>query len=215
MVVAAWSQNTAYSLGDVRRASLIPVNGFFFKVTTAGTSGATEPVWSENIGATTTDNSVTWTAISSVYEDLSVLAPSAIIELFELSLSTSLHGSSDIYRWHSGCNANVSGDIVFASQTYTRQPIAAEGFEHSTTGTLPRPTLTISNIDGVMTTLLLLVNETTVGNDLGGGVVKRIRTLKKYLDGESGADPNARFPTQIWKIDRKASENRNIVSLFW
>ena len=212
MVVAAWSQNTAYSLGDVRRPSLVPVDGFFFKVTTAGTSGATEPVWNQNLGQTTTDNSVTWTAISAVYEDLSVLAPSAIIELFEMELSSSVHGSADVYRWHSGCNANVSGNIVFASQTYTRQAITAEGFEYSHTGTLPRPTLTISNLDGVMTTLLLLVNETTVGNDLGGAVVRRITTLKKFLDGESAADPNARFPTQIFKVDRKASENRNIVS---
>ena len=33
-VVAAWSQNTAYSLGDIRRPSLTPVDGLFFKVTT-------------------------------------------------------------------------------------------------------------------------------------------------------------------------------------
>ena len=212
MAVAAWAQNTAYSLGDIRRPSLIPVDGLFFKVTTAGTSGGTEPVWTRNIGETTADGTVVWTAISSVYEDVSTLAPNTIIELFELQLKNDLHGSTDTYRWHNGCNANVSGNITFASQAYTRQPIEATGFSYSSTGTLPRPTLTISNATGVMTTLLLLVNATTTGNDLGGAEVRRIRTLKKYLDGESGADPNARWPTEIWEVDRKAAENRSIVS---
>ena len=211
MAVAAWSQNTAYSLGQIRRPSLVPVDGLFFKATTAGTSGGTEPLWTRSIGETTADGTVVWTAISSVYEDISTLAPNTIIELFEMQLSNDLHGSTDTYRWHNGCNANVSGNITFASQAYTRQPIEANGFSYSSKGTLPRPTLTIANTGGVMTTLLLLVNDTTVGNDLGGATVRRIRTLKKFLDGESGADPNARFPTEIWYVDRKASENRNAV----
>ncbi len=210
-VVAAWAQNTAYSVGDVRRPSLIPVDGLFFKATTAGTSGATEPVWARNIGETTADNTVVWTAISSVYEDVSTLAPNTIIELFELHLRSDLHGSTDIYRWHNGCNANVSGNITFASQAYSRQPVEASGFKYSISGTLPRPTLTIANLGGVMTTLLLLVNQTTTGNDLCGAKLKRIRTLKKFIDGESTADPNARFPTEVWFVDRKASENRNVV----
>jgi lambda family phage minor tail protein L len=62
-----------------------------------------------------------------------------------------------------------------------------------------------------MTTLLLLVNATTPGNDLGGATVRRIRTLKKFLDGEAAADPNARFPTEIWYVDRKSNENRDLV----
>ena len=104
-------------------------------------------------------------------------SPSAIIELFELRLDSTLHGSSDVYRFHAGANAAVGGNIVFNSQTYTRIPIKAEGFEYSNTGTLPRPTLSISNLDGTMTTLLLLVNATTAGNDLGGAEVRH-RTLK-------------------------------------
>ena len=63
-----------------------------------------------------------------------------------------------------------------------------------------------------MTTLLLLVNATTAGNDLGGAEVRRIRTLKKFLDGESTADPNAKFPDERWFIDRKANESRDSVT---
>jgi phage-related protein len=131
-----------------------------------------------------------WTAIASAYEELSKLSPSAIIELFEVRLDSTLHGSSDIYRFHAGSNEKIDGNIIFDGQTYTRIPVAAEGFELTNTGTLPRPTLTISNLDGTMTTLLLLVNATTAGNDLGGAEVRRIRTLRKFLDAANFVTPN-------------------------
>jgi len=126
-----------------------------------------------------------------VYDELLQLAPSAVIELFELHLDSSLHGSSDVYRFHAGMSKNDRNqdiNVVFNGNKYTRLPIKAEGFEYTSTGTLPRPTLTVSNIDSTMTVLLALVNKTTAGNDLGGAEVKRIRTLKKYLD-----DINFRF----------------------
>lgn len=212
MAYSAWASSTAYAVGDIVRASSLQASGLVFQCATAGTSSSTQPAWPTDIGSTITDGTVVWTAISSVYEELAALAPSAIIELFEMTLDTVLHGSSDTYRWHNGCNANVTGNITWNGNTYTRLPVKADGFEYSNTGTLPRPTLTISNLDGAITTLLLLVNATTPGNDLGGATVKRIRTLKKYLDGEAAADPHAKFPDEIWFIDRKASESRDVVS---
>ena len=212
MAYTAWAATTAYVVGDIRRATTLQVSGLVFRCTTAGTSGSTEPVWATDIGSTVTDGTVTWTAVASAFEDLAEIAPSAIVELFEMTLDSTLHGSTDTYRWHNGANANVSGNIVWNGNSYVRLPIKADGFEYSNTGTLPRPTLTISNLDGVMTTLLLLVNATTAGNDLGGATVKRIRTLKKYLDGEAAADPHAKFPDEVWYIDRKANESRDSVT---
>ncbi len=212
MAVAAWAASTAFSVGDIRRASVEQPSGLFFRCSTAGTSASSEPGWPNMVGDTVTDGTCVWTAIASAYEELAKINPSAIIELFELRLDSTLHGSSDVYRFHAGANAAVSGNIVFNSQTYTRIPIKADGFEYSNTGTLPRPTLSISNHDTTMTTLLLLVNATTAGNDLGGAEVRRIRTLKKYLDGESAADPNARWPEERWFVDRKASESRDQVT---
>ncbi len=212
MAVAAWAASTAFSVGDIRRATTEQPSGLFFRCSTAGTSASSEPGWPNMVGDTVTDGTCVWTAIASAFEELAKINPSAIIELFELRLDSTLHGSSDVYRFHAGVNAAVSGNIVFNSQTYTRIPIKADGFEYSNTGTLPRPTLSISNLDSTMTTLLLLVNATTAGNDLGGAEVRRIRTLKKYLDGESTADPNARFPEERWFVDRKASESRDVVT---
>ena len=212
MAVAAWAASTSFSVGDIRRATTDQASGLFFRCTTAGTSDSSEPSWPTDIGSTITDNTCVWTAIASAYEELAKLNPSAIIELFELHLDNTLHGSTDVYRFHAGANAAIDGNVVFNGNTYTRIPVKADGFEFTNTGTLPRPTLTISNLDGTMTTLLLLVNATTAGNDLGGAEVRRIRTLKKFLDGESTADPNAKFPDERWYVDRKANESRDSVT---
>ena len=212
MAYTAWAASTAFSVGDVRRATSSQNSGLVFECTTAGTSGSSEPTWPTDIGSTLTDNTVVWTAISSIYADLSALAPDAIIELFELHYDNTLHGSTDILRWHAGSNADVTGNITWNSNDYVRLPVQAEGFEYTNGGTLPRPTLSVANLDGAITALLLGVNLTTPGNDLTGAKVKRIRTLKKFLDGESAADPYATFPIEEWFIDRKATESRDVVS---
>ena len=212
MAYTAWAASTAFSVGDVRRATSSQNSGLVFECTTAGTSGSSEPTWPTDIGSTLTDNTVVWTAISSIYADLSTLAPDAIIELFELHYDNTLHGSTDILRWHAGSNADVTGNITWNSNAYVRLPVQAEGFEYTNGGTLPRPTLSVANLDGAVTALLLGVNLTTPGNDLTGAKVKRIRTLKKFLDGESAADPYATFPIEEWFIDRKATESRDVVS---
>tara|TARA_R100000458_G_scaffold32596_1_gene29984 strand:+ start:648 stop:1541 length:894 start_codon:yes stop_codon:yes gene_type:complete len=212
MAYTVWAATTTYSVGDIRRATLLQNSGLVFRCTTAGTSASSQPAWPTDIGSTVTDGTVVWTAFNSLYEELAVLAPNTIIELFELQLDLTLHGSQDIYRWHNGCNSNVSGNIVWNGNEYTRQPIEANGFEFSNTGSLPRPKLTVSNLTGTITTLLLLVNQTTIGNDLTGAKVKRIRTLLKYLDGQSNADPYAGWPVEEWFIDRKANETRESVT---
>ncbi len=55
-----WIASTARALNDLRvpRAR----NGYVYRVTVAGTSGATEPTWPTTIGATVVDGGVTWIA---------------------------------------------------------------------------------------------------------------------------------------------------------
>tara|TARA_R100001510_G_scaffold46186_1_gene43064 strand:+ start:4066 stop:4959 length:894 start_codon:yes stop_codon:yes gene_type:complete len=211
MAYTAWAASTSFSVGDVRRATTTQNSGLVFKCTTAGTSGSSEPAWPTDIGSTITDNSVVWAAISSVYADVSALDPGTVIELFELHYDSALHGSSDILRWHAGSNANVTGNITWNGNAYTRIPVKADGFEYTNAGSLPRPTLSVANLDGTITALLLGVNDVNAGNDLTGAKVKRIRTLKKFLDGEPAADPYATFPVEEWYVDRKATESRDVV----
>ena len=113
---------------------------------------------------------------------LQEINPGAVIELFTLQLDTTLHGSSTIYRFHNGANLNANGEVVWAGNTYLRFPIECTGFEFTGTGTLPRPTISVSNIFGTLTAIMQNVNQTTVGNDLNGAKLTRIRTLARFLD---------------------------------
>ena len=116
-----------------------------------------------------------------IITDLQKINPSAIIELFTLETDATLHGSAQTYRFHNGTNLNNNSDIIWAGNQYLKMPIQAEGFAYQK-GQLPRPTLTISNALGTITAILLNVNTVTVGNDLTGATVTRIRTLARYLD---------------------------------
>ena len=214
MAATSWSQSTAFVVGDIRRPATPEASGLFFRCIIAGTSGTQEPEWSKTVGGTVTDGTCTWVAISSIYEDISKLEPNAIIELFELHLDSNIHGTTitSPVRWHNGCNANVTNNISFNGNVYNRIAIEGTGFDYTSSGTLPRPTLTIANTDSLITFLLREINIFNYGNDLGGAIVKRIRTCKKFLDGEPTADGYAHRPIDIYEVDRKVSENKSIVS---
>ena len=156
-----------------------------------------------------------------VFSDIQKVNPSAIIELFTLTLDSTLHGATTVYRFHAGTNLDANGKIVWAGNDYLRFPVQATGFAYKK-GQLPRPVLTVSNMGSLsISAILLTVNQTTPGNDLTGAKVVRIRTMAKFLDAAnfSGAtnpfgtpDNTAEFPQEIYYIDRKSAENRELVS---
>lgn len=147
--------------------------------------------------------------------DLQQPAPSAIIELFEIQLFTAIHGENTIYRFHNGTNLTNSGQITWAGNGYQRLPIEAEGFEYAGTGSLPRPTIRVSNLFGTITAILL-----ALPNGLEGAKLTRIRTLARYLDAVNfpgsvnpwgTPDSTAEFPREIFYISQKTQENRDVV----
>ena len=156
-----------------------------------------------------------------VFSDIQKVNPSAIIELFTLTLDNALHGATTVYRFHAGTNLDANGKIVWAGNEYLRFPVQATGFAYQR-GQVPRPTLSVSNMGTPsISAILLTVNQTTAGNDLTGAKVVRIRTMARFLDAAnfSGAtnpfgtpDPTAEFPQEIYYIDRKKAENREVVS---
>jgi lambda family phage minor tail protein L len=150
--------------------------------------------------------------------ELQSINPSAIIELFSLELNTLLHGSNTIYRFHAGTN-ELNNNIVWQGDTYDKFPIQAEGFEFSGAGSLPRPTLTISNAFGFVSALIIDTNNVTAKNDLQGAKFTRRRVLASSLDDVnfvSGSNPfgnpnSNELPQEIYFIDRKITENRQLV----
>ena len=154
-----------------------------------------------------------------VFSEVQKINPSAIIELFVLQLDNALHGATTIYRFHAGSNLDANGEIVFAGNTYLRFPIEATGFAYQR-GQLPRPKLRVSNATGLISSILVSVNQVTRGNDLTGATFTRIRTMGRFLDainfpGNTNPlgtpDPSAEFKRQVFTIDRKSAENRKVV----
>ena len=154
-----------------------------------------------------------------VFSEVQKINPSAIIELFTLQLDNSLHGATTTYRFHAGSNLNANGQIVWATNSYLRFPIQATGFKYQR-GQIPRPKLVVSNALGTLSAILLTVNQTTTGNDLTGATFTRIRTMARFLDAVNfpgntnplgTPDPTAEFKRQVFTVDRKSTENREVV----
>tara|TARA_A100001391_G_scaffold170956_1_gene132090 strand:+ start:1593 stop:2573 length:981 start_codon:yes stop_codon:yes gene_type:complete len=114
--------------------------------------------------------------------ELQSLTSKSIIELYSITLNSTLHGSTDVTRFHSGVGMNSNASIIWQGNTYTKFPVIAEGFEYTGRGTLPRPTLTVSNTLGTITALMASVNATTPFNDLQGAKLIRHRTMAQFLD---------------------------------
>lgn len=148
------------------------------------------------------------TAPITITSEIQKLAPSAIVEVYEIDASDLGAG---IFRFHSGTNG-LNENLIWQGNVYTKFPVEVTGFEVNGQGQVPRPKMKISNYLGSITTLLLAYK------DLIGAKVTRKRTLVKYLDVGNfpgglnpTADSTASFPDDVFFIDRKANENRNVI----
>ena len=166
--------------------------------------------------------------------ELQKLNPSARIELFVLELVEGLHYATGnpsnvptVYRFHSGTNMNTNANIIWQGNTYQRFPITFEGAEFTGRGQVPRPVLTVANLGGIsrsgsvitVTDLMIIVNLTTPHNDLADSKLTRITTLASELDAANfpsnnnpfGTPSSNELPQEIFFIDRKTTESRDIV----
>ena len=169
--------------------------------------------------------------------ELQKINPSSIVELFQLELITAIHGSNTKYYFHNGTNTNGNTNLIFNNIEYTKMPIEADGFEFNGKQT-PRPRLRISNILGTFTTILLTLPQGLEGaqvtrvrtlaryvdnaNFTGGQILLENGSNLLLEDGfaidmDQGInpfgtpDPTATFDEQIFIIDRKSTENRDII----
>jgi lambda family phage minor tail protein L len=146
----------------------------------------------------------------NIREAIQQLSPGATVELFQLDL-TSISASGGISYFHAGTN-ELDGPVVWQGVTYQKFPISAEGFDKNLKGTLPRPTLRVSNVTGTITAMVLQYD------DLVGAKVTRKCTFVRYLDASnftSGvnatADPNQSLDDEVFYVERKVSEDRLVV----
>lgn len=136
---------------------------------------------------------------------LAGLRHDAIIELFVIDASMI---GGDVMRFHAGTN-ELRQPVTWQGHEYQPFPVHAEGFSRTTQGQMPRPTLTVSNVIGLVGVLVVQLG------GLRGAKVIRKRTLKRYLDAVNfpggvnpKADPDAGFVDEVWDIDRVASRDK-------
>ena len=146
--------------------------------------------------------------VTAITAEIQKLAPSSVIELFVLDLA--LFGQGPV-RFHAGTNA-LQQRVVWQGNAYDTFPVEVEGFEFNGNGQVPRPRLRVANVTGTITALVLTYQ------DLVGAKLTRKRTLAKYLDAvnfpdgvNAIADPTAEFADDVFYVDRKSRETRDVV----
>lgn len=192
--------------------------------------------------------SIAESSIKSLNFELTNLTPSALITLIEIDLKNLLTDrhiknlssqakevgfkknlTDSILRFHNNIKI-MNSYVVWRHQNYYPAPIVTEGFETSSKGTLPQPTLSIvSQSETGADQIALLKHEIRKFGDIIGAKVIRRRTFAKYLDTVNfipnakflhksslaqqlpvgyEPDPYAELPNDVYYIERKISENK-------
>lgn len=132
----------------------------------------------------------------SLQSEAQSLSPSGIISLFTIDATTV--GGPLMYFVQGSEN---SGPVIFNGVEYQPVDVEFTGLETSGAGALPEPKIRISNIDGLAQALVSTYGE------LLGCTLYRVRTYTRFLDGQPDADPEAFYGPDIFRFERKASEN--------
>ncbi len=172
-------------------------------------------------------------SIIGLQAEASSLTPSPIIQFFEIDIGnigfdrgviseTEVDGETNtIFRFHNNVKLTTN-DIYWRGQTYVAIPITAEGFEIKSNGTFPTPKLSLTVSDDGIPYLSVFKNRLfELAGDLVGAKVTRFRTFAKYIDAENffdsvppqgfAPDPNKELSRDIYFIERKSNENKNLL----
>lgn len=127
---------------------------------------------------------------------------SGLIELYTLDC-TNIGGN--VYHFTSNVSASGSS-VSFGGVTYAALPVTTGGWDFSSTGSPPKPSLTVSNVN--KTFLYIVI---TLG-DLVGAYVTRVRTFEKYLDGGATPDSSKKIGPDVYVIEQKTSHDNTAIT---
>lgn len=123
------------------------------------------------------------------------------VYLYELDLTVFGLG---IIRLAPGTTGSTA--VGYGGETYAPHPIEAEGFELGTSGPLPRPSFAVANLDNSFTALV------EQNDDLQGGVLTRIVTYARYLDGGAEPDGDVHLPLDVYQLSLKTRHTRDVIA---
>lgn len=137
------------------------------------------------------------------------LEQSSIVELYELYYDIAL----EPFRFHSGTN-NLTRDIIWNGNSYYATAIEVEGFEANVFGRLPRPKVTVSNSDFIISSVLRDYA------DFRNAKFVRVKLFLKHLDDDNfddstnpfgHADPLSFISKEKYLISQKIIENKQLI----
>jgi lambda family phage minor tail protein L len=140
------------------------------------------------------------TALTQEAQKLSLSAP---IALYRLDATAA---GAAIYYFVQASEDGGAG-VYFGGQLYRAIDISLDGFEVNAGGVLPTPKMQIANSD------LLIQSLVNTYGDLAGCELRRVRTFRRFLDGQPEADPTAYMGPDVFRIERKSDEN--LVYIEW
>lgn len=157
-------------------------------------------------------------AVVDIHEVIQKLEPGSKVKLVDVDCT---EFGGDILRFHnyevpyteaellafqsSGASVIPPKSLYWKGNKYSCWPYRMDGIEWDGTGSTPSPTLQVSNLDGSISNLCLLLQNLFLAK------VTETTTFEQYLDGGSDADPEMSF-TQTWYISRKSGENPKSVT---
>ncbi|CTQ45774.1 phage minor tail protein L [Roseibium aggregatum] len=125
----------------------------------------------------------------------------AIVELIEIDIDGF---SEPVYITPGPLNG---APVKFGGKIYHPVPLESRGWETNGQGQMPRPIVRVANTNNLFSGLVQNFD------DLVGSEVRRVRTLARFLDGQPDADPNATFPVDVFRVERKLTQNKLLVEL--
>lgn len=157
-------------------------------------------------------------AATDIHEVIQKLEPGSKVKLVEVDC-TEFNG--DILRFHNYENPYTEAEliafqeqgvdeippkpIIWKGDEYFGWPYRMDGVEMDGTGSSPSPTLQVSNLDGSISNLCLLLQNLFMAK------VTETTTFEQYLD--NGEDPDSEMCfTQTWYISRKSGENEDYIT---
>lgn len=140
--------------------------------------------------------------MSSITEQQQALESDAIVSLY--TIDTRPIGRDEVYNFTTRPFEDESA-VVFNGVAFAPIDIEAVGFKWDGKGGFPKPKLRISNVGGLVSSLVVGVG------DIVGARVTRIRTYVQHLDGGDFPDPEAMFPPEIYIVNQRTKHNKQLV----
>lgn len=130
--------------------------------------------------------------MTNIRRQVQKLSTDDFVTLYELD-ATMLGGAV----YHFTKRMRETTYISFGGVQYTAIDVDATGFTWDGKGSFPKPTLRVSNVNGVLTAAIITLK------DLVGAKLTRIRTFADHLDDGSDPDGGSYLPLDIFTVEQK------------